>query len=732
MFLAWGPDLGLVYNDAGAVILGGRHPSALGRPLREIWTTIWHDVGPVIQRALEGEAVYCENVPLTIDRFGYKEDVHFTFSFSPVIYENGSVAGLLAVVAEITKQVANDQRLGFLVELSDRLRQLVDPVEVAVTAAEMLGQHLKVSRSGYGEIDEAQEIVLVKRDWTNGAAASLAGQARILDAFGPQVIEELRAGRTLVVEDCMIDPRAGEAYAATWSSIGTRSLIVVPLVKEGQLRAIFYLHEPQPRRWSEAEGALARDVAERTWDALERSRAELALRTSESRLTLAIDAGRMAVWEHETATDTVTATPELKRLLGYAADAELDMAELRTRYYPGDRERLSAAALGALKNGERFFEVEYRFYGLDGALRWFLMRAEMLIRPGDEMPAKTIGVLLDITSRKEAEETLKEREAELRSALEAGSLAIFDFDHARGEMKPSARLSELYGYPPDHVLSISDIRARYHPEDVERIWSKRDGDHGDASVRYFDWTLRLLLPDGAIRWVNGRGEYLRDETGRIRRSRGVIMDITERKRWEEHQQVLINELNHRVKNTLATVQSIASQTLRNTPSIAAARPALEERLFALSRAHDVLTRENWEGAGLIEIVREALAPYRHERENRLHLGRPDVRLSPRMALATAMALQELATNAVKYGALSNASGQVRIAWKVTRENGGQRLHLTWSESGGPPVEPPQRRGFGTRLIERSLAQDLSGIVEITFGPTGVVCTVNAPLTATGA
>ena len=288
------------------------------------------------------------------------------------------------------------------------------------------------------------------------------------------------------------------------------------------------------------------------------------------------------------------------------------------------------------------------------------MRAEMLIRPGDEMPAKTIGVLLDITSRKEAEETLKEREAELRSALEAGSLAIFDFDHARGEMKPSARLSELYGYPPDHVLSISDIRARYHPEDVERIWSKRDGDHGDASVRYFDWTLRLLLPDGAIRWVNGRGEYLRDETGRIRRSRGVIMDITERKRWEEHQQVLINELNHRVKNTLATVQSIASQTLRNTPSIAAARPALEERLFALSRAHDVLTRENWEGAGLIEIVREALAPYRHERENRLHLEGPDVRLSPRMALATAMTLQELATNAVRRPVQCKRTGPYRL------------------------------------------------------------------------
>ena len=728
MFLAWGPDLGLVYNDAAAVMLGAKHPDALGRPLREVWTTIWDDIGPVIDRVLAGEATYCENVPLTINRFGYDEGVHFTFSFSPVTDEDGSVAGLFAVVTEITKTVANDQRLGFLVELGDRLRQLVDPVDVAATAAGMLGQHLKVARAGYGEIDESQEIVLVKRDWTNGAAASLAGEARILDAFGPDVIQELRAGHLLMVEDCLTDSRAGDAYAATWSSIGTRSLIVVPLLKEGQLRAIFYLHEPQPRRWSEAEGALARDVAERTWDAIERSRAELALRASESRLALAIDAGRMAVWEHETGRDSITASPELNRLLGYPVDGKLDSAELRTRYYPGDRERLTAAALSALKKGERFFEVEYRFYRPDGALRWFLMRAEMLILPGDAMPMKTIGVILDITDRKEAEEALVEREAELRSALEAGSLAIFDFDHARGVMNPSTRLSELYGYPPDHVLSLADIRARYHPEDVEKIWSKRDDDHRDVSVRYFDWTLRLLLPDNTIRWVNGRGEYLRDETGGIRRSRGVIMDITERKRWEEHQQVLINELNHRVKNTLATVQSIASQTLRNTLSLAAARPALEERLFALSRAHDVLTRENWEGAGLIEIVLEALSPHRNERENRLQAEGPDVRLSPRMALATAMALQELATNAAKYGALSNATGQVRIAWKVTWENGERRLHLTWSESGGPAVEPPQRRGFGTRLIERSLAQDLSGRVEISFAPTGVVCTIDAPLT----
>ncbi|MDP8920817.1 MAG: PAS domain-containing protein [Pseudomonadota bacterium] len=728
MYVAWGPKLAYLYNDAYAGIIGAKHPAALGRPLSEVWPEMWDQISPAVARNFAGKATFHENFPTTVSRNGYSEQAYFTFSFSPLWDDDGAVAGMLCVISETSKQVLNDQRLGFLIELGDRLRELSDPVEIALCAAEMMGRNVQAARAGYGEVDEAEEIVSVPADWTDGRVGSLAGEARMLDAFGPAVIAELHAGRTLIVDDCLTDPRAGETYASTWNSIGTRSLIVVPLIKEDRLRAIFYLHEPQPRRWSEAEAILARDVAERTWDAVQRSRAEIALRASAARLRLAVDAGRMAVWEHVTATDSVTASPELNRVLGYAVGITLDMGELRKRYYPGDRERLTTAALEALKRGEHFFETEYRFYRPDGVLRWFLMRAEMLLDAAG-MPIRTVGVILDITDRKEAEEALREREAELRAALEAGSLAIFDFDHIKGRMNPSARLSELYGYPPDHVLSIADIRARYHPDDVEKIWSKRQYDGEDTSIRHFDWTLRLLLPGGVIRWVNGLGEYIRDEAGRILRSRGVIMDITERKRWEEHQQLLINELNHRVKNTLATVQSIAAQTLRNADSMEEARLALEARLFALSRAHDVLTRENWEGAGLIEIVLQALAPYRHERENRLHVQGPDIRLSPRMAMAIAMALQELATNAVKYGALSNAVGGVRIAWDLKEVDGISRLYMEWTESGGPAVSPPKRRGFGTRLIERSLAQDLNGFVKLEFSESGLICTVDAPLTS---
>ncbi len=235
------------------------------------------------------------------------------------------------------------------------------------------------------------------------------------------------------------------------------------------------------------------------------------------------------------------------------------------------------------------------------------------------------------------------------------------------------------------------------------------------------------LQAGEARWYRISGIPVRDAAGGLNGALLAIVDIDQEKRAAEHQRLLINELNHRVKNTLATVQSISAQTLRNAETTTEAREAVEMRLLALSRAHDVLTRENWEGASLSEVVAQAVEPYRTGSDDRLHVSGPDVRLTPRMALALAMALQELATNAVKYGALSNAKGMVHIAWTVQNGLLPPRLALRWTEREGPPVQAPRRRGFGSRLIERSLALDLNGTVEIKFAPNGVECIVDAPI-----
>jgi signal transduction histidine kinase/FixJ family two-component response regulator len=233
--------------------------------------------------------------------------------------------------------------------------------------------------------------------------------------------------------------------------------------------------------------------------------------------------------------------------------------------------------------------------------------------------------------------------------------------------------------------------------------------------------------DGETRYGVIQAAPLRDPSGRIVGAVSAAIDITERKRTEEHRLLLMNELNHRVKNTLATVQSIAAQSFRRAKSDASGRAVFEARLMALSRAHDVLTSESWEGANLDDIVTQAALPYRGVDPSRIQQGGPHVRLSAKMALSISMALHELATNAVKYGALSNDRGHVRIKWRVLTKSSGAQLQIEWHESDGPPVVPPKHKGFGSRLIERGLAQELGGEAKIEYRPAGLWCEINAQL-----
>jgi len=191
---------------------------------------------------------------------------------------------------------------------------------------------------------------------------------------------------------------------------------------------------------------------------------------------------------------------------------------------------------------------------------------------------------------------------------------------------------------------------------------------------------------------------------------------------------MVNELNHRVKNTLATIQSIVSQTLRGREASTTTRDILTSRILALSQVHDVLTDEQWEGADLREIAAKAAQPFlTGSGEGRIHLKGPKVQLPPKTAIAIALALHELATNAVKYGALSVPEGYVDFSWSLSRAGRARELKAVWRESDGPLVSPPTRAGFGTRLIERGLAADLNGEVSLSYPVDGVVCTIRARL-----
>ncbi|WP_091737603.1 sensor histidine kinase [Phenylobacterium immobile] len=245
---------------------------------------------------------------------------------------------------------------------------------------------------------------------------------------------------------------------------------------------------------------------------------------------------------------------------------------------------------------------------------------------------------------------------------------------------------------------------------------------GDRPVeRFLDFIYQPIIgPDGLVAGIFVEGADVTDRA----LAEAALRESEDRFRAQaDHLRLMVDELNHRVKNTLATVQSVTDQTLRRAQIAASVRQALTSRLIALSRAHDVLTNENWSGADLHEIVAQAAAPYQPEgAERRLSWRGPDVRLSPRAAIALAMTLHELTTNAVKYGALSTPTGRVTLDW-VSPEDGG--LRLTWREQGGPPVTPPVRTGFGTRLIQRGLPGELGGAVSVDYAPTGVVCVIEA-------
>jgi PAS domain S-box-containing protein len=439
-----------------------------------------------------------------------------------------------------------------------------------------------------------------------------------------------------------------------------------------------------------------------------------------ARLRLALDAGRMALWDVDVTTDTLTGDANLNRLFGYPPDMALTMGDLRARYFPGERRRLQETFTAVVAKGERFLDVEFRCVWPDGQVRWLLRRAEVHFG-ADGRPKQVLGVVLDITDRKRAEEQVR-FQAHLLDSVEEAVVAT----DLEGRVVYWNWFAErLYGWSAQealggHVLDLTSASERTKAEATfERLrnggsWSGEfTGKRRDGS------TFPGHVTDAPVR----------NEYGELIAIVGTSYDISARKRWEEQQQLLINELNHRVKNTLATVQSIAAQTLRNARSPGQAREDLESRLIALSRAHDVLTRESWEGAMLGEVVSVALDPYRARGENRFRISGPEVRLPPRVALPVAMALQELVTNAVKHGSLSNEAGEVHLTWKVVEGADTRELRLCWQECGGPEVAAPKRRGFGTRLIERGLGPELGGTTELSYETPGLVFRLTAPLPA---
>ncbi|KMO31728.1 histidine kinase [Methylobacterium variabile] len=484
---------------------------------------------------------------------------------------------------------------------------------------------------------------------------------------------------------------------------------------------------------ADASESLRRRIAERDQALGEQSRSLAALRESEARFRHMADSAPALIWMTDAEGEITFVNLHYGYMFGRSTDT-LTRGRWREIIHPDDLASFEAAFEDAFAE-RRPFRCATRVIDKHGATRWILCEGVARLDDQGRFLGYT-GCNVDITEAKVAETALREGEERLRLALAAGRLGTWEIDLASGQHRLSARSAEIFGAAP---LSHEAWTRTVHPEDRARIEAALASLlAGEAEYR----TEFRIRPEEApprrngARWVSAQAIVQRDAGGRARRVIGIHQEVTERKRAEEHLRLLVHELNHRVKNTLATVQSIAMQSLRgldgpavDAATIDAAKAAFEARLIALARVHDVLTRESWEGAELADVVKDALAPLDAPgAQPRFAVRGPAVRLPPRIALSIAMALHELATNAVKYGALSVPAGQVALTWGVAEG----RLSLRWQERGGPSVVPPTRTGFGSRLIERSLARELDGTVSLSFPREGVICTIVAPLGEPGA
>jgi PAS domain S-box-containing protein len=334
-----------------------------------------------------------------------------------------------------------------------------------------------------------------------------------------------------------------------------------------------------------------------------------------------------------------------------------------------------------------------------------------------------------------AQKELNEREAavrhlaeELSSAADAAEFGSYDYNIKAGTLGWSRQLKRLLGAEGiEDEPTFNMVLSFIHPDDRTRTESAiKEVIETGREKHEFEFRI-IRRDDGTVRWILNRGGVIKSPDGRVERVVGVLIDITHRKAAELRQQLLLNELKHRVKNTLSVVQSIASQTIRSRPDPSQFMEAFASRIASLARSHDLLTQNVWQGAALRDVVETAMKSFQTD-DQRIAMSGPDNMLSADAAVSLSLLLHELATNAAKYGALSEPNGRLLISWSAAQQGAEPTITLLWEENGGPPVKPPQSQGFGSRLVH-AIAAQLNGTVKLDFAPEGVRCQLNFPMTA---
>ncbi|MGH7224962.1 MAG: PAS domain-containing protein, partial [Gemmataceae bacterium] len=354
----------------------------------------------------------------------------------------------------------------------------------------------------------------------------------------------------------------------------------------------------------------------------------------------------------------------------------------------------------------------------------FIMRLRPY-RSTENVIQGVVMTFVDITERKKADTAVRKSEVRFSAIVNQAAVGVAETDLAGRFVLTNARFCEIVGRS-DEALKALRMQDITHPEDLPR--NQVLFDRLVSAGTGFEIETRYVRPDGEAVWVQNSVSALLDDDGRPHRLLAVSLEIGERKGREAQAELLLGELDHRVKNILAIVISVVSQTLKTSSNPQTFAAAIKSRIEAISRAHSILTnRGGRESASLHSLIATELAPYNLDGRD-IAVDGPEVRLTPKAGLSFGLTFHELASNAAKYGALSVSGGSLSLSWKIYNHDD-RRLRLTWIETGGPTIQKaPATRGFGTTVIERTMQHDFDAAVTREFLPSGLRCTIEMPLT----
>ena len=406
MFVAWGAEGLLLYNDAYALILGDRHPGALGKPFFDVWPEVRAEVGRHFEQVFAGVPVNMDDIEVMLDRPGRPREAHFSFSYSPVRNDAGAVEGLFCACNEITEQVFARRREGHLEfrdRLFDALRQLSNPIDVQSEASRLLGSYLGANRVVYFEIRGDEYVI--EQDFVSGVRP-LAGRYPV-SSFGAELLTSLTAGRTVVEADALAAPSRTASARESFASIQVRGHVDVPLVKGGEFVAGMTVHFSDARHWNHDEVALIQDTAERTWAAIHHVRAQAALQASEERFAFVRRSSGVGFWYCDLPFDTLEWDELVKRHFHLEPDATVTIQTFYDRIHPDDREPTRLAIQRSIDERAHYDTFYRTVEPRSGALRWVRAIGRTFYQ-ADGTPSRFDGVTLDVTEQKLAESTLRD------------------------------------------------------------------------------------------------------------------------------------------------------------------------------------------------------------------------------------------------------------------------------------------------------------------------------------